>query len=143
MRAGVHGDRDEGLREFGPVVSLDLPVFDYGQGRVALARAEMRQLEHQYSARAVRIRAAVRTARNDLLIATRRVKHYQDVLPPLRAQIVEQTQRQYHSMDLGVFQLIVARRAQVRTAHEYLIALSAYSQPRSTLVSPLHRLLVA
>ncbi len=133
LRAGVHVDRDEGLREFGPVISLDLPVFNQGQGGVALARAEMRQLEQQYRARAVRIRAAVRTARNDLLIAARRVNHYQDVLLPLREQIIEQTQRQYNAMELGVFQLIVARRDQVRTAQEYVIALRKYSHARATL----------
>jgi cobalt-zinc-cadmium efflux system outer membrane protein len=133
LRAGVHMDRDEGLREFGPVISLDLPVFNQGQAGVALARAEMRQLEQQYRARAIRIRAAVRTARNNLLIAVRRVNHYQDVLLPLREQIVEQTQRQYNAMDLGVFQLIVARQDQVRTAQEYVLALREYWHARATL----------
>ncbi len=133
LRAGVHVGREDGRRESGPVISLDLPVFDQGQGRVALARAEMRQLEQQYRARAVRIRAAVRTARNDLLIAARRVNHYQDVLLPLREQIVDQTQRQYNAMELGVFQLIVARRDQVRTAQEYVLALREYWHARATM----------
>ncbi len=118
LRAGIHMDSDEGLREFGPVISFDLPVFDQGQAGVALA---------------IRIRATVRTARNALLIAGRRVDHYQDVLLPLREQIVEQTQRQYNAMELGVFQLIVARRDQVRTAQEYVIALRGYWHARATL----------
>ena len=92
------------------MISFDLPIFNQGQAGVALARAEMRQLEQQYGARAVHIRAAVRTARNDLLIAARRVDHYQEVLLPLREQIIEQTQRQYNAMELGVFQLILASR---------------------------------
>ena len=133
LRAGVHVGREDDRREFGPLISLELPVFDQGQGRVAFARAEMRQLEQQYRARAVRIRAAVRTARNDLLIAARRVNHYQDVLLPLREQIVDQTQRQYNAMELGVFQLIVARRDQVRTGQEYVLALREYWHARSTL----------
>jgi cobalt-zinc-cadmium efflux system outer membrane protein len=133
LRAGIHLGREDDRREFGPVISLDLPVFNQGQAGVALARAEMRQLEQQYRARAVRIRAAVRTARNDLLIAVRRVDHYRDVLLPLREQIVEQTQRQYNAMELGVFQLIVARQDQVRTAQEYVIALREYWHARATL----------
>ena len=133
LRAGVHVGREDDRREFGPLITLELPVFDQGQGRVAFARAEMRQLEQQYRARAVRIRAAVRTARNDLLIAARRVNHYQDVLLPLREQIVDQTQRQYNAMELGVFQLIVARRDQVRTGQEYVLALREYWHARSTL----------
>ncbi len=133
LRAGVHVGREDDRREFGPLISLDLPVFDQGQGRVAFARAEMRQLEQQYRALAVRIRAAIRTARNDLLIAVRRVSHYQNVLLPLREQIVEQTQRQYNAMELGVFQLIVARREQIRTGQEYVIALRGYWHARATL----------
>jgi len=68
-----------------------------------------------------------------LLIAARRVNHYQSVLLPLREQIIEQTQRQYYGIELGVFQLMVARRDQVRTAQEYVIALREYSHARATL----------
>ena len=133
LRVGVEVGRDEGVREFGPVISLDLPLFNQGQGQVALARAEMRLLEQQYRARAVGIRSAVRTAWNELMIADQQVKHYQNVLLPLREQIIEETQRQYNAMDLGVFQLIAARRDQVRTAQEYVIALREYWHARATM----------
>ena len=115
------------------MISLDLPLFNQGQGQVELARAEMRLLEQQYRARAVLIRSAVRTARNELMIADRRVQHYRDVLLPLREQIIEETQRQYNAMELGVFQLIAARRDQVRTAQEYVIALREYWHARATM----------
>ena len=133
LRAGVELSREEGSREFAPVISLDLPLFNQGQGQVALARAEMRQLELQYRARAVRIRSAVRTARNELLVDARRVEHYQDVLLPLREQIIDETQLQYNAMELGVFQLIAARRDQVRTAQEYVVALREYWHARATM----------
>ena len=87
----------------------------------------------QYRARAVGIRSAVRTAWNELMIADQQVKHYQNVLLPLREQIIEETQRQYNAMDLGVFQLIAARRDQVRTAQEYVIALREYWHARATM----------
>ena len=133
LRAGIHLGREDDRREFGPVISVDLPIFNQGQAGVALARAEMRQLEQQYGALAIRIRAAVRTARNNLLIAVRRVDHFRDVLLPLREQIVEQTQRQYNAMELGVFQLIMARQDQVRTAQEYVLALREYWHARARL----------
>lgn len=133
LRAGIHLGREDDRREFGPVIAFDLPIFNQGQAGVALAQAEMRQLEQQYRALAIRIRAAVRTARNNLLIAVRRVNHFRDVLLPLREQIVEQTQRQYNAMELGVFQLIMARQDQVRTAQEYVIALREYWHARATL----------
>ena len=131
LRAGAQVGRDESLRHTGPVVSVELPLFNQGQGRVDEARAEMRQVEQQYRARAVRIRAAVRTARTDLLIATRRVEHYRTVMLPLWEEIVGQTQRQYNAMQAGVFQLLLARREQVRTGQGYVMALRNYWTARS------------
>ncbi len=93
----------------------------------------MRRLEQQYLARAVRIRAAVRAARNESVIATRRIAHYQDVLLPLWEQIINETQRQYNGMQVGVFELLLARREQVRTGQEYVTALRNYWRARSRL----------
>jgi len=133
FRAGFQVGREESLRQTGPVVSVELPLFDRGQGRVEEARAQMRQLEQQYRARAVRIRAAVRAARTDSLFATRRVEHYREVLLPLWEQIINETQRQYNAMQVGVFELLLARREQVRTGQEYVIALRNYWRERSRL----------
>ena len=133
LRAGVRVGREESVRQTGPVISLEVPLFDRGQARVEEARAEMRQLEQLYRARAVRIRAAVRRSRSELLIATRRAEHYRDVLLPLWEQIVSETQRQYNAMQTGVFQLLLARREQIRTGQEYVTALRSYWRAASTL----------
>jgi cobalt-zinc-cadmium efflux system outer membrane protein len=133
LRVGAQVGREESLRQTGPVFSIELPLFDQGQARVAAARAGMRQLEQQYRARAVEIRSAVRTARNDLVIATRRVEHFRSVLLPLWEQIINQTQRQYNAMQSGVFELLLARREQVRTGQEYVMALRNYWHARARL----------
>ena len=133
LRAGAQVGREESVRQTGPVVSLEVPLFNQGQGRVEEARAQLRRLEQQYLARAVRIRAAVRAARNELMIAARRVAHYQDVLLPLWEQIINETQRQYNAMQVGVFELLLARREQVRTGQEYVTALRNYWRARSRL----------
>ena len=133
LRAGAQVGREESLRQTGPVVSFEVPLFNHGQARVEEARAQMRRLEQQYLARAVRIRAAVRAARNELVIATRRVAHYQDVLLPLWEQIINETQRQYNAMQVGVFELLLARREQVRTGQEYVTALRNYWRARARL----------
>lgn len=133
LRAGIKIGHDKGFREAGPVISVELPIFDRGQERVGVARAEMRQFEQLHRARAVSIRATVRAARNELVIAARRVQHYKDVLLPLREEIVDQTQRQYNAMQIGVFQLITARRDQIRTGQEYVMALHEYWHTKATL----------
>ncbi len=133
LRAGAQLGREDGIRQTGPVVSIEVPLFNQGQGRVQEARAQMRRLEQLYLARSVQIRAAVRTARNELVIATRRVTHYQDTLLPLWEQIIDETQRQYNGMQVGVFELLMARREQVRTGQEYVKALRNLWRARSRL----------
>ena len=133
LRAGAQLGREDGIRQTGPVVSIEVPLFNQGQGRVQEARAQMRRLEQLYLARSVQIRAAVRTARNELVIATRRVAHYQDTLLPLWEQIIDETQRQYNGMQVGVFELLMARREQVRTGQEYVTALRNLWRARSRL----------
>lgn len=133
LRAGVQAEREEGPWDIGPMVALEIPLFDQGQAQVGVARAEMRRIARQYTARAVRIRAAVRAAESQLVTASRRVHHYRDVLLPLRQHIVDETQRQYNAMQVGVFQLLDAKRAHIRTGQEYVIALRDYWRARATL----------
>ncbi|WP_171034199.1 TolC family protein [Lichenicoccus roseus] len=45
------GSDNTNVRAFGPQLSLELPVFDRGQGRIAAARATRQQLHDEYAAR--------------------------------------------------------------------------------------------
>jgi cobalt-zinc-cadmium efflux system outer membrane protein len=67
------------------------------------------------------------------VIASRRAEHYRSVLLPLWEQIIDQTQRQYNAMQAGVFQLLLARREQVRIGQEYVMALRNYWRAKSRL----------
>lgn len=133
LRAGVEAERENGSWQLGPTVAIKLPLLDQGQAAVGAAKAEMRQIRRRYTARSVRLRAAARAARNQLVTAKRRVKHYHDVLLPLRQEIVEASQRQYNAMQIGVFQLLDAKRAQVRVGKEYIVALRNYWRARATV----------
>ena len=133
LRAGAQVGREESIRQTGAVVSLELPLFNRGQGRVDEARSRMRRLEQQYLARAVQIRAVVRASRNELVIATRRAAHFREVLLPLWEQVVHETLLQYNAMQVGVFELLSARREQVRTGQDYVTALRNYWRVRSRL----------
>jgi len=133
VRAGAQVGREGSIRQTGAVVSLELPLFNQGQGRVDEARARMRRLEQQYLARAVQIRAVVRASRNELVIATRRAAHFREVLLPLWEQVVHETLLQYNAMQVGVFEFLSARREQVRTGQDYVTALRNYWRVRSRL----------
>jgi cobalt-zinc-cadmium efflux system outer membrane protein len=133
LRAGVAFEREEEHWEVGPVVGLEVPLFDQGQGEVGVARAEMRRVAEQHAARAAAIRAAVRTTWSQVVATARAVRHHRDVLLPLRQEIVEESLRHYNAMQLGVFQLIAAKEAEVRAGRDYVEALRAYWLSRAAL----------
>lgn len=52
LTIGVTGGSDNSnIRNIGPQISLDLPVFDHNQGAIAIERATRRQLHDEYAAR--------------------------------------------------------------------------------------------
>jgi cobalt-zinc-cadmium efflux system outer membrane protein len=126
LKAGVSFERDEGDWGVGPAAALEVPIFYQGQGAVARAEAEMRKQRSSHTAVAIAIRAAARSAVTRLIAARDRVFYYKRVLLPLRDRIVNETQLQYNAMNVGVFQLLVARRDQIETGRAYVEALRDY-----------------
>jgi len=83
---GVMGGSDNSnIRNFGPQVTLELPVFNRNQGNVAIERATRQQLHDEYTARLTaavgqvqgmmaeiaQLSRQLETARHDLALATR------------------------------------------------------------------------
>jgi outer membrane protein, heavy metal efflux system len=134
---GVAAERevDDGVWSVGPSVELPLPIFDQGQAVLANQSAQVRQREHQYAALAVAIRSQVRRSRTRMEHARALAAHYWDVLLPLRMQIVQQSQLQYNAMQIGVFQLLIAKRDEVDAGRGYIEALRDYWIARTDLES--------
>lgn len=133
LNLGVHAERDGKIWEVGPALIGTLPVFDRQQGRVLSLESEFSALRERYVATAVSLRAAIRVARNRLKSAEERVRHYRTVILPLRERVVSETVLQYNAMQIGVFQLLQARRDQVGAASAYIQTLREYWQARAAL----------
>jgi cobalt-zinc-cadmium efflux system outer membrane protein len=135
LEAGVSAEREpkDGTWSVGPSVTLPIPLFDQGQGSVAVALATLRQREQRYAAVAVAVRAEIRGVMTEVLSAQRRARHLREVLLPLRARIVAQTQLQYNAMQVGAFQLLQARRDEIESGAQYVGALRDYWLARSDL----------
>jgi cobalt-zinc-cadmium efflux system outer membrane protein len=117
----------------GPAFSLPIPLFDQGQAATAKAASELERARQQFFATAVEVRAAARSARNDLLAARSRVNYYQSVILPLRRQVTEQTQLQYNAMQVGPFQLLQAKQTEIDAGVQYIQALNEYWLARTQL----------
>jgi len=117
----------------GPAVQLPIPLFDQGLAKLALAQAGVRRARQLYAARAIETRAAARAAAIQLRGARERVDHYRRAILPLQQTIVEQSQLQYNAMQIGVAQLLQARREQIEAGARYVQALRDYWLARADL----------
>jgi cobalt-zinc-cadmium efflux system outer membrane protein len=129
---GLHGDPDDAAPSsdadwrFGAGVSLEIPLFDRRQGTAAMLDAEFDVLLETYHGLAVDVRSAAREARSRVVSAHARARQYQDVILPAQHRVTEQTLLQYNAMQLGIFQLLEARRAELRVEIEHVDTLRDY-----------------
>ncbi|HEX8913070.1 MAG TPA: TolC family protein [Humisphaera sp.] len=131
---GASAERDaEGGWVVGPAVAIPIPIFDTGQATVSARRAEYRAARDRHAALAVQVRSEVRLARAKLAEARARAAFMKDVLLPLRARVLEQTQLTYNAMHTGLSQLLLAKQEQVRAGMEYVEALRDYWAARAEL----------
>ncbi len=136
---GISGARErEGDWGFGPAVAVPLPILTQGQGAVAAARSELRRSQQRYAGEAVEVRANVRMARNRLVTARARATYVRTVLLPLRAQILDETQKQYNGMLASPFQLILAKQNEIEAGARYVKAVGDYWIARSQVIQMLN-----
>ena len=95
---------------FGAGVSVGIPLFDRNQGTAAALQAEFDAELERYYGLAVDVRSAAREAKARVLSAHSRARKYATVIVPAETRVVEQTLLQYNAMQLGVFELLGARR---------------------------------
>jgi cobalt-zinc-cadmium efflux system outer membrane protein len=131
---GAHLEKDtDGALTVGPAVQIPLPIFNQGQGVIAAAQARLRQSQHRYAALTVQVRAHVRRDCNQMAAAQDLANHYNRVVLPLRHQIVQQTQLQFNAMQVGVFELLQAKQAEIDAGRDYVEALQDYWVARAEL----------
>jgi outer membrane protein TolC len=110
---GLKGEREDTHWQVGAGLRVALPIFDRKQGVAAAAGAEREGLVERYHGLAVDVRSALREARARLVSAHLRARHYDRVVVPARKRVVDQTLLQYNAMQIGLFQLLEARRAEL------------------------------
>jgi outer membrane protein TolC len=110
----------------GPVVTLSIPIFDWGQGKRAAAWAGLRVAQHEYTDVAVKLRAAARAARERVAAAHERATRIQSVVMPLRERLLDEALLQYNAMNLSPFELLILRREHIEAEERYIDALLDY-----------------
>ena len=134
VEIGVDAEREtSGEWSVGPAGAVGIPIFNFGKGVRAEYRARLSQAMNRYTATAVRLRAETRSAYTSAATTANTTRYLQEVLLPQRSQLTQQTQLQFNAMQLGVFQLLQAKRNEIETAERYLSALEDHWSARIRL----------
>lgn len=110
----------------GAGLSVSVPLFDRQRGTTRAHEAEFDALMERYHGLAIDLRSAARETRSRVDSAYARARQFQRVILPAQRRVVEETQLQYNAMQLGVFQLLQARREQLDVELAYVDTLREY-----------------
>ncbi|WP_377160013.1 TolC family protein [Roseateles sp. UC29_93] len=125
----------------GVELSVELPLFDWGQARVAGAREAYGQSLERTAQIAIEARSEVRVARARAEAAWRIARRHHDDVLPLARQVSDETLLRYNGMLIGVMDLLADARAQARAVSATLNAQRdfwlAESELSQSLLGPL------
>jgi cobalt-zinc-cadmium efflux system outer membrane protein len=131
---GVSTEKEaDGAWSVGPALSFPLPVFNQGGTERAVARAELRRRMNLYLSLAIKVKAATRGAVQRVKGHRQRVLYYKKVIMPLREEMTRQTQLHYNAMQIGVFQLLEAKKREINARRRYIMALRDFWVARAEL----------
>ncbi len=117
----------------GPGLSLSLPFFNQGQTQIATAQAQLRQSLNRYVELSVEVRSAARTFRERFIALNSRADYLRKVFLPLRARLVRETLQNYNAMQIGVFDVLLAKQQEIEAGQEYIETLKDLSLARLDL----------
>jgi cobalt-zinc-cadmium efflux system outer membrane protein len=115
------------------VQSLELPLFNRGQGRIARLETKLRQAERRLEAKAIAIRADVREARDRLVAKRDLAIFYRDNLLPERHHILELTLAGYNTMLKSPYDLLLAKQNELLAEKGFIDASRDYWIARADL----------
>jgi outer membrane protein TolC len=104
-------------------LTLELPLFDWGQARVARAESVYMQSLQRAAETAINARSEVREAYGAYRSAWDIARHHRDEIVPLRQRIAEENVLRYNGMLIGVFELLFDARVQIVSVHAAIDAL--------------------
>ncbi|MBA3936156.1 MAG: TolC family protein [Planctomycetes bacterium] len=131
---GADLERDAGgAWGLGPKGTVEIPVFNHGQGISMEAQSRLQRAWSLYAATALEVRSGVRMARNRVVAARSRAEYLRAVMIPLRQRIVGELQLHYNAMLIGAFELLQGKADEIGAGRDYLMALRDYWIARSEL----------
>ena len=124
LEAGYSNESDTGEKRLnGYEIDVEVPLFDWGDAKLARAEATYMQSVHRTAAVALAAQSEVRASYQTYKTAFEVARHYRDEVVPLRKRIADENLLRYNGMLISVFELLEDARAQIAGVNAYVEAL--------------------
>jgi len=110
----------DGSWGLGPDLSAVIPLFDQGQARRAKEVAVLRERMARHVSLAVEIRSAARTYRDRYGSLRERARYLRETYVPLRTKLLRETLANYNAMQVGAFEVLLAKQQELDAQREYV-----------------------
>lgn len=124
----------DGSRLQGPSLSLELPIFNQGQARVARSEALLAKARARVAQAELGVDNAIRLGSQQVRELAAVVAIHREALIPQREKVVERSQQEQNYMLIGVFELIQAKLKEYDAYEGYLVAVRDYWLARVELM---------
>ncbi|HEY1128848.1 MAG TPA: TolC family protein [Roseateles sp.] len=124
---------NEAPRQTGYEISIEIPLFDWGDARIARAEGVYMQSAHRAAKTAVDARSEVREAYQGYRSAYDIARHYRDDIVPTAKRISDENVLRYNGMFISVFELLADARAQIAAVNASIEALRDFWVARADL----------
>lgn len=128
----LEGRRGDAYKH-GVDIRFELPLFDWGDAKVARAEAIYMQAVNHAAQVAVNAQSEIREAHHQYVASYEMAKQYRDEIVPLRKKILAENQLRYNGMLISPFELFADARAQVSSVNSYIEKLNAFWQAETAL----------
>ncbi|MDX3905088.1 MAG: TolC family protein [Pigmentiphaga sp.] len=129
----LRNSSNEAPTKRGYEIGFELPLFDWGEARVARAQSTYMQTVERAAQVAIDARSEVRHAYAAYRAAYDIARHVRDEVVPIRQRIAEENLLRYNGMLIGVFELLADARAQIASVEGYIAALRDFWVAQSDL----------
>ncbi|MCS5712793.1 TolC family protein [Candidatus Berkiella aquae] len=116
----AHNTGQDIPRQRGYEISLNVPIFDWGDARIAKSQASYMQSVWQLRDIAINARSEVREAYQTYRATYDMTKHYRDEIVPLRKFILDQNMLRYNGMLVSSFELLSDAREHIASTNAYI-----------------------
>ena len=124
-------ERHDGEYEYSGGIGFELPIFNFGQGKREASRARMEVMAQRYEGAMYSLDASSRMLYDELSGARENVLLQRKKVLPLSNKVLQGMQLEYNAMQIGVFDLLAAKREQLAVGVAYIEAVEDYWKTRA------------